>query len=536
MLDHRLTDKWWRLTHLYKILDKNGNLITFVPNSIQRQHIKDRKNHRYNYILKYRQGGITTFYIIDALDEALWVSGMSCGIIAHEAKRLPEYFTIAKRAYENLPDWMKPKTKTDTKNMYEFVERFDGYPLDSKIYVATDIRGGTVQRLHITESAYIKDRRKLKASSKQAVPMTGWISEETTANGFDEFYDDYMGALLNRDIKEHDYKAHFYPWILQEEYQLDEEIGDKTGDEVEIVKIAKEMYDFDVTDKQLAWRRWKMRDLAGARVGVGLSAKQLFDQEYPLTVKKAFQTGAGIVFDAELLDTIEAVSPMKKDEVITAFLTQCAIVSTDQLNDEGKEQYKRLEWLLSQGVWFWKLPEFGRKYVLGCDPSDGQGSDNGVIDIWDDDNIEQVAQFYGKKRPDELAELVKEMAVFYNRAFAGVENNMLTTILFLIKIYDNYYSTYEIDTRTQKKTRKIGFNTNSKTRDVIIDRFIKLFVENNLIIRSAVTLSEMRTFIITEDGKREHAGGKHDDALFAGFIAVQMREYNRPAGRLIYRQ
>ena len=129
-LHARLENKWWRLTNLYKIKNKQGQIITFRPNSLQIKHLAERSNHRYNLILKYRQGGVTTLYIIDELDEALWVPGMTCGIIAHEAKRLPEYFNIAKLAFNYLPDEIKPQTKTDTKYMYEFTHRFDGHPLN----------------------------------------------------------------------------------------------------------------------------------------------------------------------------------------------------------------------------------------------------------------------------------------------------------------------------------------------------------------------------------------------------------------------
>ena len=162
--------------------------MTFKPNPTQLKHLRERGNHRRNLILKYRQGGITTLYAIDELDEALWVPGMSCAIIAHEQGTLDKIFEIVKRAYENLPDLIKPETQYDNKREYTFKRRFDGVNLDSSIYVALKLRGGTVQRLHITESAYIKDRQELASGSKQAVPKDGYISEETTANGYEYFY------------------------------------------------------------------------------------------------------------------------------------------------------------------------------------------------------------------------------------------------------------------------------------------------------------------------------------------------------------
>src|SRR3990167_6896180 len=478
MLDKRLKDKWWRLTNLYKIKDKQGRIITFRPNHTQLMYLAQRGNHRYNRLVKPRQFGFTTLHAIDYLDEALWVQGMTCGIIAHEAKKLPEYFSIVKRAYENLPNELKPRTKTDTKYMYEFTHRYDGDILDSSIYVATDLRGGTVQKLHITEIAYIKDYESLKTGSKQAVPLTGTISEETTGNGFGEFYDDYMDALNNPHPTDMDYKTYFFSWVENPEYTLQGIIDQLTPDEIEIKKIAKENFGVDVSNGQLLWRQWKMRELAKEKGGAGLTGSQLFKQEYPLTLSEAFQSGVGSVFDGAKVDALVASEPMPKDFISIK-------INELEIDDTSKQEMARnAHFLFSQGVWIWELPQYGVEYVIGVDPSDGEGADFSSINVWTKESTEQVCQYYGKRRPDELAELIKEIAVFYNNALVGVENNMLSTILMLSKIYDNYYFEIREDEKTLKRTKKLGWNTNTKTRDVMIEDYNMMFEEGHLKIRS----------------------------------------------------
>lgn len=530
-LDERLQDKWWRLTNLYKIKNKDGQLVTFKPNSIQLKHLAERREHRYNYVLKFRQGGFTTLYAIDLLDEALWVPGTTCAIIAHEAKKLPEYFNVIKRAFVNLPDAIKPSTKTDTKHMYEFVQRFDGAQLDSSIYVAVKLRGGTVQKLHITESAYIKDRQELKSGSKQAVPLTGSISEETTGNGFNEFFDDYESARLNPNPQPMDYKAYFYSWVQMPEYTLEGTISEYTKEELEIKSVAKELYNVDVTDGQLLWRRWKMNELKRQREGVGLTGDQLFKQEYPLTVSEAFQSGAGNVFDTSIIDVTKPPTPITKEEMLA---------SLDNLPldaDNRQKSIEAIDYLFSNEAVFFKVPELNRKYTIGVDPSDGNGSDHGAVAVWLKNNTAEekkikVAEFYGKLRPDDLAYLATQFGQIYNHSFIGVENNMLTCALELSKIYDNYYSYVEVDKRTEKRTKKYGWNTNSKTRNIMIDDFIKLFEEDELDNLTKRTLSEMKTFVKKENGKREHADGKFDDMLFADFIAIQLQKYDEPLARV----
>ena len=83
----------------------------------------------------------------------------------------------------------------------------------------------------------------------------------------------------------------------------------------------------------------------------------------------------------------------------------------------------------------------------------------------------------------------------------------------------------KIDKKTLKRTTTLGWSTNSATRDPMIDDFIALFEDQYLEINSAVTISEMKTFVKKENGKREHADGKNDDSLIAAMIALQMRKY-----------
>lgn len=512
------------MTHLYKIKDKEGNLVTFKPNVIQLKHLAERGRHRYNRILKARQHGMTTLYCIDLLDEALWVPGTTCAIIAHEQKALIKIFQTVKRAYENLPKEIMPDTRAENKNEYEFTHRYDGALLDSSIYVALKIRSGTVQNLHITEIAFIKDKQELAAGSKQAVPKTGRISEETTGNGMEDFYDSYMEASKNKNPTEMDYKTYFYAWFENPDYSLH---GILEGDLNEAERLGREKWGW--TDGQILWRRWKMKELLRTNQGFGLSGEQLFKQEYPSTILEAFQSGAGSVFNLEKLDSTEAKTPLTKEQI------QQICIEREYADSIREKAFA----LIDKGVRFWQLPKLGQEYVGGVDPSDGQGSDFGVIDIWTrEETPTQVAQFYGLHLPDDLAELTKEMCEFFNRAFVGVENNMISTILFLSKIYDNYYSKVTIDEKIGKRTKKIGWNTNIQTREKMIDDFLIHFEEDAMTINSEITLGEMRTFVKKELArggayKREHADGRHDDALFAGFIAIQMTLYRRPQGRVI---
>lgn len=503
---------------------------------MQLRHKAERAESLRGLILKARQFGFTTDYCIDMLDETLWTPGYAAAILGHEQGALDKIFEIVRRAFVNLPEGLKPKTKADNTREYIFTHRFDGLPLDSSIYVALKLRSGTVQWLHVTESAYIKDRQELNAGSKQAVPLTGRVTEETTANGFNEFYDFYLQEKEKVGPGPLDYRTYFYPWYENPEYSLPGTMPEITDEDKKFYGKEKELQEkFNLTDGQMLWRRWKINELRNERGGIGLSGLQLFKQEYPSTWREAFQSGLGNVFDSEFLEAYEAEKVPEKYEIHNILKE-----NYDRLDDGQKyltdEIIRKYDALFDKGVKIWRLPDPKREYVIGVDPSDGMGSDFGFIDVWakprnTGEKLEQVAQVEAKMRPDDLGDLAIQIAQFYNDAFLGVENNMLACVLHVSKNYDNYFSTVVMDEKTQRRTKKIGWSTNSKTRDIMIDDYIKYFEEYELLIRSAATLGQMQSFVRKENGKREHADGKHDDALFAAFIAIQMKNYEPPRAR-----
>lgn len=516
--DPRLRNKWWRLTHLYKILDKQGVLVTFKPSRIQLMILAAIGPRLRARILKYRQGGVTTLFCIMYLDDALWTPGFSAAIIAHEREALDKIFEIIDRAFNTMPDSLKPTTERNTLRMLKFKQTFDGVPLDSEIYVALKLRSTTVQALHITERAYIEGdkSRELEAGSKQAVPMTGRMTEETTANGYNEYFDSFTEDYENPNPGPMDYLALFFAWHEDLQYRLPGAPFERTTDDIALDKQVHDAYGYHLDDDQIRWYNWKSRDLEkAARASddkVGLSGRQLMRQEYPSTMLEAFQSGQGNVFDSAILQMITP-APIKR--IIDSKTNPGQKIEIIEDPVKAGQQYEEDGVVKSYAV--------DRRYFVGSDPSDGSGDPAGIA-VWDE-SYHKVAQWHGLLRPDKLADLIKEIAVMFNTAFVGVENNMLSTILFLSKIYENYFITVKVDEKRQTRTKKIGWTTTGKSRDVMIDDFVMHFEEETLTGLTAKSLKEMQTFVTKEGGKREHAIGKHDDMLFADMIAIQMIKY-----------
>lgn len=78
-LGEKLSDVHWRLSNLYKIVNKHGEVVTFVPNAAQLDSIETRTMR--DVTLKCRQRGITTLECIIALDECLFNDNWNAGIM-----------------------------------------------------------------------------------------------------------------------------------------------------------------------------------------------------------------------------------------------------------------------------------------------------------------------------------------------------------------------------------------------------------------------------------------------------------------------
>ena len=153
----------WRIENLYKIIDKNANLIKFNPNPVQRL-INDSTAKR-KLILKARQFGVTTNEMIKLLDLAVWGKNLNICILAHDQDTIKKIFKIIRNGYDSMPAQLKPELDKGGGSAYEL--RFP--KRKNTIFVALQVRGGTNHYLHISEGAFIPIDR-LKATL-ETVPL-----------------------------------------------------------------------------------------------------------------------------------------------------------------------------------------------------------------------------------------------------------------------------------------------------------------------------------------------------------------------------
>tara|TARA_R110002126_G_scaffold17316_3_gene67730 strand:- start:4048 stop:5571 length:1524 start_codon:yes stop_codon:yes gene_type:complete len=275
-----LKDMRWRISNLYYIVNKHGKKVKFVPNWAQ-EKILDNLWY-FNIILKARQLGITTFFCVLYLDQVLFNSHKTAGIIAHTDSDTKKIFKRIKFAWENLPEMLKEyigKPTTDSVGEMQF-------PNGSSIFVARSTRGGTVQYLHISEFAkicakYPEKAREIVTGAINSVEKGNYVSIESTAEGRTGFFFDYVmeaqqAEMENRDLSELDFKYFFFPWWEEATYTLDARfpITKEYEDYFENLRVK---YEIELTNGQKRWYIAKKRG----------NSDDMY-REYPSTWEEAF--------------------------------------------------------------------------------------------------------------------------------------------------------------------------------------------------------------------------------------------------------
>lgn len=222
----KLADKEWRMSNLYYVVDKNANKVLFQPNETQKLLLKYMKRHPRNVILKSRQLGVSTWAVINMLDDCLFNENYCAYVVAQtmdDAKKL--LATKAKFPYDNLPKWLKEQLPLKTDST-EVLRWHNG----SELLVDTSVRSATASALHVSElgklSKIAPDKaREVKSGGFNAVAANRPVTVESTAEGVSgEFYDICKEAMRMKAAGEEltalDFQFIFFPWFFDRTNEL----------------------------------------------------------------------------------------------------------------------------------------------------------------------------------------------------------------------------------------------------------------------------------------------------------------------------
>ena len=502
-----------------KIKTESGEILPLKLNKIQKiivEHVLDdlANDRPIRYIiLKARKEGVST--LVEGL--ILWWTSthpnIKSKIVAHDQSTAEELYGMFVRYYDNCNPIFKPPTKYNTRNDLTF-DNEQGTGLKSQIDVATAKntgtgRGQTIMWLHGSEVSLWADGSELMAGLMQAVPKLPKtaIFLESTANGIgDFFHKTWQAAKAGNSV----FKPLFFSWADREDYSRPVPENFVLTPEEEALKS-----EHNLTDEQMAWRRDTMKEFP--------DDERKFHQEYPLTDIEAFLSSGNSRFNtAALLKMEEKCIEAKTYDLVDRPVEKGKIrTALDKKIDAVLSPYAPLK--------IWKMPVASKRYVIGGDVSEGIGGDLSVATVMDEESTEVVARWRGDIEPAEFGEVLRDLAMFYNRALVACEvnNHGLTTLQRLRDLnYDNIYRQERgEDERYEEYTSKLGWKTTRKTKPLMINALAESIYTGKLIDHDIVFVREALEYVVDDRGITNAQLGCHDDTIISTAIALQVFDW-----------
>jgi hypothetical protein len=504
--DRLLTDPRYYVESLMSIRTETKGVQPFKFNFVQRKYWEARTTR--DIILKSRRIGFTSEKLGEGLTRTITNEGFVSLIVCHTPASATSVFEALKIMFFSIDKEFRPKVGYD--NRYEL-----SFPdLSSKISVTSAGkdqsaaeaigRGGAINFLHCSEFAFWPLPKVSLTAVLPCVPADGFISIETTANGFNEFYRRWKLAKSGTDV----FKAHFFPWFCDPKCRLRLSDGQAemllskdhplrlTREEQHLIKL------YGLSLEQIKWRRFKINE-------IGADA---FPQEYPCDDRECFLQSGRPFFNATAV----------QEQIDTNVLTPAHRWPTGELVPNGWRVFKP----------FMR----GRQYVGGVDCAEGlEVSDFDSISILDRETGEEVIHIYGIFGPVALARQValahricREMAG--TDLFWGIERNnhghtcisTLIEIECLPKRYIYRHAAY--DDSLKRRVSRPGWSTDQKSRPIMLDELKEAISKQYTVIHDADKLQEFLNFVVA-NGKPQAQSGATDDSVMSHAIAWQMRKH-----------
>lgn len=500
----KILSRFWRLNHIYHIVNKAKQVVQFKFNPWQLALWEAEQAYKLRFpwrwlrfiILKARQIGFTTYKVIYALDRCLFYKNQEIIISAHNLEKAQEIFErIVKFAYDSIPPnimtaggvWIKPKTKYSTRRELYFPT------MNSRIRVVVDSRSGTPSVAHLTEFAFVQKGQEMLAGTIPSLHESADLTIETTANGIGNFF----YPLWTQNYKgEWAFVAFFYPWFKHPENRMEVPEGFDIDAIPDIIKHIKAIE--WITPEQVYWYvdQWKT----------------LWDfvlQEHPSTAEEAFLGTGRPVFD---IPTVKELQPLvwRPDELIPwlRFYNE----------NVPKNEYEVKE--------FQKMKREG---IAGCDTAEGiEGWDYSTI-VWRHRTTKKLLITYrGHIDPHKLCEIFDRIYALGYSGMIGIERNN-TGIATLLEAknhrwYHDLYQETTVDKINNRRVKKYGWRTTTQSKVVMIQNLAQSIRTKKVTEFNQDQKGELMTYVYDEAGSTNAIAPNHDDFVIADAICDMMSQ------------
>lgn len=455
----------------FYIRDKANELITLALNYVQqkvekieREELSTKGNARI-YILKGRQGGISTDQQARALHLCMHTPGANALTLAHSRDDTDKLFGITRRAVREMVERFRELIPTIGRSEAKEVT-FPG--IDSNFWTGTAGarrigRGITLTRFHGSEFAFWDKPKQVLASVAPAmIPHGSVIALETTPDmEGSEAHQFWNEAVEGKN----GYTPVFFPWWECDpvNYRLTllepNELGQLS--EEETVLMTK----FGLGLEQIKWRRAKIKELG----------KLEFIREYPEDPDTCWITGGKKFYDAELVWRLLREAPKPTEKIPSAYGGVIQIFDTRSMEIElptaphivnGEVSFEPKKGNIEEDV------------IIGCDVAEGSAGDTGDRSAWTARAFPswRLLSIYASKKiePNDLALMLYEWGMKYGEAMLVIEKNQ-HGITVLRKLRDMKYPRRSIYHRTplnkthDTKTDYIGWATTGESKPLLLD-------------------------------------------------------------------
>lgn len=418
------------------------------------------------------------------LHDTMFVPNTTSVIVAHTQDDAATLFDRAKFMFYSIPDIFKPHVKYSNRKELVFDKINSSYFIGSA--EARDFgRGKTINNLHLSEVASPSYNDTFVMGILEAVPRTGTIILESTAQGEGNMFHRYF---IGATEKVNEFTGHYYRWFELEEYQIPLYPGEEKSFHLSVEEQnLKNKYGLSLA--QMKWRREKQ-----ARLG------NRFVQEYPEDDwDEAFIKSGSPVFDTVWLNARDKDLP---------------------------EQFPAEIWL-GGDLYIYKIVEPGARYVVGADTSEGDiNSDysSAMVLKISPLPVEQVALLHGRWTPDVFSEKLWRIGRAYNNAMIAVERNnhghavlqnLANGIMRRGEVKFPPYSTIFVG-----PDKKLGWLTTNLSKPQMLQELDRALRADEIIINSKKFINEAKKYSFLKGSSMGASTGNYDDIVMAMAIAV----------------
>jgi hypothetical protein len=538
-----------RIKKKREYVDKDGNrrrtqLVKFRFNAIQfilAEFVADRWSKGLPvkaFTPKARQLGSSTFWQALMFALAVLSPGFQVLTVAHTEESGTEIFGKTRTFEKHLPAGWLQQLETRQRSRIDW-ENGSGSWVGAASEGDGLSKGPTLNAIHFSEVASFADR-----GQDPMLPVTsarGALAEgpecieihESTAQGRDVFF--FHGCEEAKDPNsDSEFALIFLPWFLDPDYKMSwasyrqrlisagkNDPGEKfvpTSEELilrrqlaeTIVRKGEELWRWRhvLTDDQLVWRRWAIKNKCGGKV-------ELFQRYFPSFYEEAFASTVRCLFSEETIDWYRRRS---KDAMAVGNVVRA-------------DPYVAFHSKRGGALKLWEEPLSGEKYVIGADPG-GQrkGADFNAAYVLKSRTLEVVAAIHSHMEWDHFTEYLALVGEWYNWALLVVERNhnpAIASTLAKEYQYPNLY--YYVDEAALRGQPKIpGFSTNRTTRPQLVSHIDRVTRDRLLKCPDLGFATEMVDFTWNEKEKRYRAHGKAKDdrvmALALGLFRCEARD------------